>query len=86
MCSKFAEIRVSPRRRDAPVHGRPFAAAVPAEAESVAVGRLGTHARVKALIDDPVLRLEEELFDQHGLAEPRHPPTHLAGEASQANG
>jgi hypothetical protein len=27
-------------------------------------------------VDDPVLGLEEQLLDEHGLPVPRHPPTH----------
>jgi hypothetical protein len=32
---------------------------------------------VQALVHDPVPGLEEQLLDQHRLAKPRHPGTHL---------
>ena len=50
---------------------------VPAEAEAVAVGRLGSHASVQALVDDAVLGVEQQLFDEHRLPAPRHPATHV---------
>ena len=54
---ELAQVRVAPRRRDAPVARRraAVAGAVPAEPEAVPVGRLHPHARVQALIDEPVL-------------------------------
>ena len=74
---KLAEVGVTPGRRHAVVDARAFARAVPAEPEAVAVGGLGAHPGVQALVDQPVLRLEEELLDQHGLPRPRHPSAHL---------
>ena len=73
---ELAQVRVAPRGRDGVVDARAVAGAVPAQAEAVAVGRLGAHARVQALVDDPVLRLEQQLVDQHRLSEPSHPATH----------
>ena len=53
---KLAQVGVTPSRRDAVVHARALAGAVPAEPEAVAVRGLGAHPRVQALVDQPVLR------------------------------
>ena len=74
---ELAQVGVPPGRRDAVVDSRALARAVPAQTEAVAVGRLGAHASVQALVDDPVLGLEEQLLDQDRLPEPRHPATHI---------
>jgi hypothetical protein len=76
---QLAQVRVRPRRRDAVVQAGAVAAAVPAHAEPVAVGRLGAHAGVQALVDDAVLGVEQQFLHQHGLAQPRHPAAHAPG-------
>jgi hypothetical protein len=73
---KLAEVGVAPGGRHAAIDARSLAGPVPAEPEPVAVGGLRAHARVEALIHDPVGALEEQLLDQHRLAQPRHPTTH----------
>ncbi len=45
--------------------------------EPVAVGRLGAHPRMQALIDQAVLGLEQELLDEHALPVPGHPAAHV---------
>src|SRR5688500_8285561 len=76
MCRKLAEVGVRPRRRNAAVYRGPPLRSVPAQAEAVAVRGLGAHARVQALVNDPVFGLEEQLLDQHRLTKPRHPAAH----------
>jgi hypothetical protein len=76
VAGELAQIRVAPGGRDAVVDARAVAVAVPAHPEAVAVGRLGAHARVQALVDDPVLGFEEQLVDKDGLPVPCHPTTH----------
>src|SRR3954468_9092279 len=61
---------------NAAIDPRPLSDAVPAEAEPVAIGGLRPETRVQALVDEPVLGLEEQLVDQHRLPMPRHPSTH----------
>ena len=73
---EVAKVRVPPCGRDAVIDARSLPGAVPAQPEPVAVGRLGAHAGVQALIDQAVLGLEEQLLDEHRLPVPRHPPTH----------
>src|SRR5829696_2020733 len=76
VAGELAQIGVAPGRGDAVVDARPVAGAVPAHAEAVTVRRLGAHPRVQALVDDPVLRLEQQFVDQHRLTQPPHPTTH----------
>ena len=76
MRGELAQVRVAPGRSDAVVDARAFAGAVPADPEAVSVRRFGTHSRVQALVDDPVLGLEEQLLDEDGLPVPCHPATH----------
>src|SRR4051794_40236877 len=61
---------------NAAIDPRPLSDAVPAEAEPVAIGGLRAETRVQALVDQPVLGLEQQLVDQHRLPMPRHPSTH----------
>ena len=66
--------RPTPARRCGRRRGR--RPPVPAEPEAVAVRRLHPHARVQALVDEPVLGLEQQLLDDHGLTRPCHPSAH----------
>src|SRR3954453_3106428 len=61
---------------NAAIDPRPLSDAVPAEAEPVAIGGLRAETRGQALVDQPVLGLEQQLVDQHRLPMPRHPSTH----------
>ena len=74
--AELAQVHISPGRPDAVVDRGAVARAVPAESEAVAVGRLGAHPRVQALVHDPVLGLEEQFVDQDRLSQPGHPATH----------
>src|SRR4051794_11003708 len=76
MPGELAQVRIAPGGSDAVVDARAFAGAVPPDPEAVAVRRFGTHSRVQALVDDPVLGFEEQLLDEDGLPVPRHPATH----------
>ena len=58
------------------------AVAVPADAEAVAVGRGGTHPGVQALIDDRVLRPEQQFVGQDRITGVRHPSAHGQSEAA----
>src|SRR3954468_3547038 len=73
---QVAQVRVAPGGLHAAIDARALAYPVPAQAEAVAVGRLRAETRVQALVDEPVLGLEEQLVDQHRLPMPRHPSTH----------
>jgi hypothetical protein len=74
---ELAQVRVRPRRRDAAVDPRTVTGAVPAQTEPVAVRGLRAQPRVQALVDDPVLGLEEQLVHEHVLTQPRHPAAHV---------
>jgi hypothetical protein len=58
------------------VNARAFAGAVPADPEAVAVRRFGAHPGVQALVDDPVVSLEQQLLDEDRLPVPGHPAAH----------
>ena len=73
---ELVQVRVAPGGRDAVVDAGPGAAAVPAEAEAVAVRGLRAHPRVQALVDQSVRGLEEQLVDEDRLPGPRHPSAH----------
>jgi hypothetical protein len=79
---ELAQVGVRPGRRHAAVDAGALALPIPPDAESVAVGRLRAHPGVKALVDDPVLRIEQQLLDQHRLPEPSHPAAHRTPLAS----
>src|SRR6185369_5886647 len=75
---EITQVRVAPRGRDASIAGRAATAsvAVPTEAEAVPVGRLHAHARMEALVDEAVPGAEQQLLDQHRLAEIGIPAAH----------
>src|SRR6476619_3796347 len=76
MRGELAQVCVAPGGSDVVVDARPFAGAVPADPDAVAVRRFGTQSRVQALVDDPVLRPEKQLLDEDGLPVPCYPATH----------
>src|SRR5262249_5231517 len=77
MTRDLSKVSVVPRRFDAVEDAGLVAEAVPADTESVPVGRLRPHRRVKALIDERVVRLVEQVLDQDRLAGVCEPATHV---------
>ena len=74
---ELAQVAVVPGRLDAVEDAGVVADAVPADAEAVAVGRLGPQPRVQALVDQRVLRPVQQLLDQDRRAGVCEPATHL---------
>ena len=61
----LTQVAVVPGRLDAPKDGWGVGfGAIPADAETVAVGRLDAEACVEALIDQGVIGLEEQLIEE----------------------
>ena len=55
--------------------------AIPADPEAVAVRRLGAHRGVQALVDEGVLRREEEVLHEHRRSRVGQPATHQCAKA-----
>ena len=81
LACNLPQVPVVPRRFDALEQCRLDALAVPADPEAVAVGCRGAHAGVEALVDDRVLRSEQQLFGEDRVSGVRHPSTHALSEA-----
>src|SRR5215217_2120762 len=81
LARNFPQVPVVPRRLDALEHRGFDALAVPANPEAVAVGCGGAHAGVEALVNDRVLRFEEQLLGEDWVSGIGHPSTHVLSEA-----
>ena len=79
MPGEIAQVCVVPRGLDAAVAARRVLhpGHVPAEPEPVPVGGLRAHARVQALVDQPVLGAEQHLIEHERLADIGIPATHM---------
>ena len=63
---KFPQIAIVPGRADRVIDPRFPAFAIPADAEAVSVGRLNAHLGMQALIDERVLRLQQNRLKCYG--------------------
>jgi hypothetical protein len=68
---QLAQIAIVPDGIDAFVERRLFALAVPADPETVAIGRMGPKPSMQALVDQRVLGLVEYRFSKIGLPNKR---------------
>jgi hypothetical protein len=64
VAGKLVEISVVPRRLDAMEDTRLWLIVIPADAEAVAVGRLGAESRMQALVDQRVSRGIQRVLQQ----------------------
>ncbi len=78
---ELVEVPVVPGGLDAVERAGRVADAVPPDPEAVPVRRLGSHRRVQALVDERVLRLVEELLQEHRRARVREPTAHQCRKA-----
>ena len=78
MAGELAQVAVVPGRLHALEDPRLAGDRVPADAESIPVRRLGSHARAEALLDQGVLRPEQDLVHPDGLPVVREPAAHEA--------
>ena len=74
---KVAQVPIVPGRLDALERARRFGLPVPADAEAVAVRRLGSEPRVQALVDQRMGGLVEELLQQNRRPRVREPAAHV---------
>ncbi len=82
MCAaRSLQVAIAPGGLDAVERARRLGLAVPADAEAVAVRRLRTHRRVEALVDERVLRLVQQLLDEHGRPRICEPAAHQCAKA-----
>jgi len=75
---QMTEIVIVPGRLRVAIHPGEVSVAIPSHAETVAVGRGLARIGGKALVDQRVLRLEDELFEKQGGSRVRQPSTHGA--------
>src|SRR3954451_5136035 len=77
----LAQVPVVPRRLNALEDGRLDALAVPANPEAVAIGRFNPELGVQALVDDRMVRAEQQLVGDDRVSRIGHPSTHGLSEA-----
>src|SRR5271166_7068966 len=82
MRCQLTEILVIPRRLDAPEHPGRRRVVIPAYAESVAVGRLGTERRVQALVDQRMRGRVKRPLQQYRRTAVSKPSTHIGSPSS----
>src|SRR5206468_12182805 len=73
---QLAQVPVVPGRLDAVKQRRRLDGAVPADTEPVPVRRLGSELRMKALVDEGVGRLVQELLEEDRRPRICEPTTH----------
>jgi hypothetical protein len=75
---QLAQVLVVPGRLDAAEHPRDRAGVIPADAEPVAVGRLGPEPRMQALVDQRLDRGVQHLRKQDRRARVSQPAAHAS--------